>query len=263
MTANSHIVNQGGDPSNPDDQYTYDPELPTPQHSVKKDLSGHRPTEMILWDLFTFSFGNLRDAANDPTSTIFENIFAFYKYYGVKDSDGNNTDLLALTKRYFAETKFEVRKNFPRNEYPLPVVAIHNAEENEAADAQQVMHHEAVHTNPQAMTSEELVGHNLTARVEIIIITDDPLTTLCVYRVVWFILFANKFHLADYADMQDIKLSGGAISFDVNAFPNWQYARQLNVNFQTLFDFYMPKTGVPAGVNFKMMLQQRVDEVDQ
>ena len=260
MTTHSRIVNQGGDPSNPGDQYADDPELPTPQEVLKKDLSGHRPTEMILQDLLTFALQNLNAAAKDPTSDIFENIFSFFRYYGTLNEAGNETNLLALIKEYFATTKFEVRKNFPRKEYPLPIIAIHNAEEGEAGE--QVLHHMMVHRDLAAMSSEELVGSNIDAKLEVIIITDDPMTTLLLYRVVWFILFANKFHLENYADMRNLTLSGGAISFDTAVYPNWSYARQLNANFQTVFDFYMPKTGVPAGINFKQMLQQVVDKVD-
>lgn len=260
MTTHAKIVNPAGDPSNPDDQYIVDPTLAsdTGGSELKKDLSGHRPTEMIVFDLLTFALGNLNAAANDPTSDIFENIFAFAKYYG--NTDG--TTLLDATKSYFSTTKFTVRKNFPRMEYPLPVIAIHNREESETDGPEQVMHHEALHTDPEAMTQEELVGSALNATLEIIVITDDPLTTLFLYRTIWFILFANKFHLASYADMQDIRLSGGAISFDAAVFPNWSYARQLNVNFKTLFDYYMPKTGVPAGVSLKQMLQEVVTKLD-
>lgn len=263
-TTPSDIVNPNGSPLDPRDEYISDPQLPSDDGSsaLKKDLSGHRPVELILHDLLTFSLQNLNQMAQDPTSDVFENIFAFLKYYGLQNEDGTTTTMLEAVKKYFAATKFEVNKNFPKKEYPLPIIAIHNAEEDEADGINQVFHHEMLHTDPSAGSQEELVGHNIDARVEVFVITDDPMTTLILYRVIWFIIFANKFHLESYADMRNVKLSGGAISFDQAVFPNWSYARQMNVRYSSLFDFYMPKTGVPAGINFKMMLQQLVNQVN-
>jgi hypothetical protein len=247
------IVNNSGDPTNPNNRYVFDTELPTPDGSaeLKKDLSGHRPGDLILQQLLQYAFDNLTAAAKDPTNDILENIFSYFTYY---KTDTTSTNLLDHVRDYMAKTKFEVRGNYPKREYPLPIVAVHVREEGESSDETQTFHHEMVHTDPNSLKSEELVGQVLDQVVDIIVITDDPLTTMIVYRLVWFICFANKFDLESYADVHELRMSGGAISFDQEQFPNWQYSRMVTLRYKTLFDFYMPPVGPPKSIRLYNMM---------
>ena len=159
-------------------------ELPTPSEVPDSPYykSGHRPSEVVIQRLLQYAFENIRRAAKGPADDTFRRMFSFY----------GDEDYEAI-RNYLGRTKFDIRKNFPREDAQPPLIAVHSREEAESAD--QILHHEAITVDRAAGTAGELVGQLETHNVDILIITDDPGTTMHVYRTVKYIIFANKFDL--------------------------------------------------------------------
>ena len=224
--------------------------LPTPQPGEKDPYGlGHRPGELVVQQLLQFAFQSVSDLLKDPSTNYqFDKIFTFFE-----------ESRLDAFKQWFASTKFEVKANFPKEEYPLPIVAIDPREEREPADTQ-VFGSEMVgidnpHDKSVTATSTEVVGHFINQTLDIIVITDDPTTTIMLYRLIWYIVFANKLELEAYADFHNLLMSGSRMQFDAQTFPNWQYNRVLTLNYLGLFDFALHKMRAPMAVRFSALFK--------
>lgn len=217
---------------------------PNPADEIRTpDLTGHRPTEIVLQQLFQFAFGNLRKAATNPLDTTFENIFQFF-----------SSAQLVMIKKFFAENKIDVRTNFPKYEYPLPIVAIHSREEQESAETW--MNHEEIVVDNADGSTRSIVGQLIDQTLDVIVITDDPQLTLMVYRLVWYVIFSNKFDLEEYANFHALTMQGTALNFDAQTFPNWQYSRVITLRLKTIFDFYLEAQRPPKAVMFSGLYAQ-------
>lgn len=220
--------------------------LPTPQDGGNDwqnpyYLAGHRPIEIILQQALQYTLQNIRQMAADPANTLFDRVFGFFP----------KEDKAAI-REYLATTNIadHVYRNFPKYEYDLPLVAVHSREEGESRVQHQTFHHEALVVNLPDGTSSELVGQQIGGACDIIIITDDPATTMMLYRVVWYLIFSNKFDLEQHQDIHDLAMDGGALNFDAQTFPNWQYSRVIMLKYQTAFDYYLEDMRAPKALSF-------------
>lgn len=219
-------------------------ELPTPQDDGNDPknpyLAGHRPMEIWMQYLLQNALQSLAKLAADPSDTTIDRMFGFYP-----------DEQRKALKTYLADTNIadHVTINFPKHEYDLPIVACHSREEKEN-EQHQLLGHEAIVVDRDAKTSSELVGQWLDGTMDLIVITDDPTTTMFLYRVAWYIVFSNKLELEKYVDMHNLIMSGGAINFDTQTFPNWQYSRIITLRYQTLFDHYLEDMQAPLAVRF-------------
>jgi hypothetical protein len=218
--------------------------LPTPANGdLAPYAAGHRPGEITIQRLLQLGLDNLRAIAADPNEETFARLFGFF-----------TTEQLANFKAWLVVNAIAVEATFPNASDRLPIVAVHCREEQEAPDDQQLLQHELIQVDATREIASELVSHFFFATLDIIVITPDPAMTLMLYRVVWYIVFANRLDLLEQADFHNLSFSGGVVSFDATAFPNWQYARIITMKYLTLFDFYLEDEHAPKLVSLSQLL---------
>jgi len=221
---------------------------PDPNAYTGKYLSGHRPGEQLVAELLRYSFINLRQLASDPTDQTLPQLLSFYPA-NPDPAQADPSPSIAMFRTWLAANAIGVRDAFPKHGFPLPLVAVCPLDERESENLQTLGDHHFTHVDRAAMTQEEMKGQFIAQQLQFLIITDDPQTTMFLYRVVWYIIFINKLDLLSYADFHNLRMSGGRLEFNQEMYPSWQYARQITISFDTIFDYYKGPERVPRAVS--------------
>ena len=183
---------------------------------------------------------------------IYQNIDDTRSSYNIMDElfRSQEEDFQKLAKEYIrTHPNIPVEINYPRSDLSLPWISVVNGSEGESQQlaflgdeiGMQFLGEETVRRSK---------GVGLDCNTKIYIAAQDPLLTLVLYWVVFFILFSNKDNLTK-RDIHVLSFSGQDLQFNQEIFPSFCFMKVWSLSYKSFFDYNLAE-GAKRIIDFSL-----------
>lgn len=153
-------------------------------------------------------------------------------------------DIRSYIKTYFAKTtNIPVRLGWPRPDMTLPAINISLGSEQESDGNDLLGDHmeEGYVRNAEGEVSQigEISGFGTACSHNLLVLTQSSDATVYLYNVVRRIIFVNKMALEE-AGIKNLRINGSDMQFEENYFPEFVFARNVNLSCNTWFTVAPP-----------------------
>lgn len=238
--------------------------LPNIQLQVNSG-SGTRPHAEVLRQLIEYALAAMAKDAQSSRGYLIDECFSMW-----------DPNTIATVKEYLVKHQnIPVVSTYPTSGLGIPQIAVIAVEEHEDAEHDVIgdrtgmigrgVVDQTVDGETETIADNNIVqrvqlGMTTRVRTDVHVRTEDPtLTTLLAY-VVRLIIFINKDQLTEDADIHNLTIDMGAVTYEGSSlFPELAYDRVLSLSYLSNFDYNLP-VSVLKRLNFSLLVNLAQNE---